>query len=170
MPRTARRLLLLPLLAMLPGFVHAQEPSDAPTSIGATEQGALALEMSSKHDHHGHGYQRVQGVVDLREPELEAGRTVTKLEVTFDFDCERRQVRTVQTTRRTWSGEYAGTTYSREAWRPPAMNAETQAWRLVCIGPETLPSAAPPQPRANARPRRSDPQVIVMPKSRPPRR
>ncbi|TAL36259.1 MAG: hypothetical protein EPN98_05335 [Phenylobacterium sp.] len=167
MPRIARKLVLL--LALVPGFVGAQEPV-APTSIGATENGALALEMESNHDHHGHGYQRVQGVVELREPELEAGRTVTKLEVTFDFDCKTQQLRTVRTTRRTWTGEYAGTTFSREAWRPPAMNAEVQALRLVCFVPAPSQSEAPALARANAPRRRSESQVIVMPKNILPRR
>ncbi len=166
--RNAWKRLLLPLLALLPSLVHAQEP-DALTSVGATDQGALALEMESKHEHHRHGYQRVQGVVELREPELEAGRTVTKLEVTFDFDCKSRQVRTVQTTRRTWSGEYAGTTYSREAWRPPATHAEARALRLVCPGPEASPSEAPAPARSSPPPRRSGPQVIVMPRGSSPR-
>lgn len=166
--RDDHKLLLLPLLALLPGLVHAQEP-DALTSVGATDQGALALEMESKHKHHGHGYQRVQGVVELREPELEAGRTITKLEVTFDFDCKSRQVRTVQTTRRTWSGEYAGTTYSREAWRPPVADAEARALRLVCLAPEASPSDAPAPARSSPPPRRSGPQVIMMPKGSSPK-
>ncbi len=169
MVRDARKLLLLPLLALLPGLVHAQEP-DALTSVGATDQGALALEMESKHDHHRHGYQRVQGFVELREPELEAGRTVTKLEVTLDFDCKSQELRSVQTTRRTWTGEYAGTTYSREAWRPPAMNAETRALRLVCFGPERSRSEAPARARSGAPVRRSGAQVILMPRSTPPNR
>lgn len=169
MLRDARKRLLLPLLALLPGLVHAQEP-DALTSVGATDEGALALEMESKHEHHRHGYQRVQGVVELREPELEAGRTVTKLEVTLDFDCRSQQLRSVQTTRRTWTGEYAGTTYSRESWRPPAMNAEVRALRLVCLGPEATPSEAPTRARSNALPRRSGSQVIVMPRSTSPSR
>ena len=167
-PRTSRILLLLPLLALLPDFVHAQE-LDAPTPVGPTAQGALAMEMKSKHEHHRHGYQRVQGVVELREPELEAGRTVTKLEMTFDFDCKSRQLRTVRTTRRTWTGEYAGTSYSREAWRPPAMDAETRALRLVCRAPEASPSEAAPV-RSSAPPRRSEPQVVVMPRSTSPKR
>lgn len=169
MLRDARKLLLLPLLALLPGLVHAQEP-DALTSVGATNQGELALEMESKHEHHRHGYQRVQGFVELREPELEAGRTVTRLEVTFDFDCKSQQLRSVLTTRRTWTGEYAGTTYSRESWRPPAMNAEARALRLVCLGPEATPSEAPTRARSNAPPRRSGPQVIVIPRSTSPSR
>lgn len=163
MPRSPRMLLLLPLLALVSGVVQAQEPA-APTSVGATEQGALALELKSQHEHHRHGYQRVQGIVELREPELEAGRTVTQLEVTFDFDCNSRQVRTVQTTRRTWTGEYAGTTYSREAWRPPATNAEARAMRLVCPDPEASANEASAPVHSSVRARRSGPQVIVMPR------
>jgi hypothetical protein len=90
--------------------------------------------------------------------------------VTFDFNCKSQQLRTVQTTRRTWTGEYAGTTYSREAWRPPAMYAEARALRLVCLGPEAAPNEAPARARSSAARRRSEPQVIVMPKSSFPRR
>lgn len=168
MPQSSQRLLLLSLLALVPDFVHAQEP-DALTSVGATEQGALALEMKSKHDHHGHGYERVQGIVELREPELEAGRTVTKLEVTFDFDCKSQQLLTVQTTRRTWTGEYAGTTFRREAWRPPAANAEARAMRLACLGPDASPNEAPAPVRSSAPARRAGPQVIMMPRSTSPK-
>ncbi len=163
MPPTFRNALLLLLLASSPRVADAQE-LDLPIPVGATEQGALGLLMKSQHEHHGHGYQRVQGVVELRAPDLEAGRSITKLEVTFDFDCNTGQVRAVQTTRRTWTGEYAGTTYSREGWRSPGIGAEDRALDLVCLGRDTVSTDAPPAASPAIPRHRSGARVIVMPR------
>lgn len=163
MPPSFRNALFLLLLASSPRVADAQE-LDLPIPVGATEQGALGLLMKSQHEHHGHGYRRVQGVVELRPPNLEAGRSITKLEVTFDFNCNTGQVRAVQTTRRTWTGEYAGTTYSREGWRSPVIGAEERALDHVCLRRDTASADAPPAALPAITRHRSGPQVIVMPR------
>lgn len=156
-------------LAFLASPAATQQPELVP--VGATAQGALSLHLSTQHNHHGHGYQRVAAALQLHEPRPEAGRSVTRYELTQDWDCARRQMRTVRLVRRDWTGEYAGGDYKDEPWRPvPKAGGEARAWEIICPAEAAAlsrliaaPAAAPQPPR-----RRGPAEVIVMPKGSTP--
>lgn len=158
------------LAALTAPFVLLASPAAADEAelvqAGSTPQGALSLNLRTQHDHHGHGYQRVAAVLELNEPLAGAGRSIPKLELTEDWDCARRRVRTVQITRRAWNGEHAGADYSNGPWRRVAdAGGEARAWEIICPS-EAAAVASPPASRAPPPPRRrrSSAEVIVMPR------
>lgn len=129
--------------------------------VGATKDGRLLIDLASQHDHHGHGYQRVFISRELASTRLEDGRSVAKLEETWDWDCERDRYEIVERILRADTGEYIRRERTPPAWRSVSSHgAERNALEFVCkkIRPE------PPQAPMSRRPpaRRSEAVVVEM--------
>lgn len=165
--RPQRLCVLVAPLTLLASAASAEQPQIV--QAGSTDQGELSLNVETKHNHHGHGYQRVAAMLHLHQPQVQEGRSVTRYELTQDWDCAKRRVRTVRLVRRDWTGGYAGGEFRDEPWRAvPDAGGEARAWEVVC------PAEAAALKRSTAarvtaqRGAETDPAQTIMPKrSRP---
>jgi hypothetical protein len=122
--------------------------------VGASEDGRLLIDLPTQHDHHGHGYQRVFISLELASARLEDGRSVAKLEETWDWDCERDRYEIVERILRADTGEYIRHERTPPAWRSVSSHgAERRVLELVCKKAGAEPPQAtmplrPPAPRS----------------------
>lgn len=134
-----------------------------PVSAGLTAEGSLTLDVSTQHDHHRHGYQRISGRLDLDNPQEHEGREVTRIDIVHDWDCDLGQVREVTRTFRGDSGGYAGAEKRPGAWFDPGASPGLKiARRLVCPS-WTRPAETATVTSPVVRRRRGPAQVVDMP-------
>lgn len=125
--------------------------------------GTFVPDLSTRHDHHRHGRQRVSGRVELADPIVDAGRRITEVRVTQDWDCRTGRYRVVQKIYRTDQGEVVSSDNHSGPWIPVpdgAPDAKTRA--LVCPRAAPVSGGAAQEPARSGKRRAVGPQVVIM--------
>lgn len=106
--------------------------------VATTDDGMLAIDKASQHDHHGHGLQEVSAALILASPLSKSGRRISRIDLVQEWDCAKRQYRVAQQIFRADDGQYVRTDRKLGPWiGVDAVGPHAAALELVC-------SKAPP--------------------------